>query len=55
MDVVHVGLVHCDPYGYKVKGFRADSSIDRNVSKMQLQGVQHLVLEAGFQLTVLAS
>ena len=33
MGVAHVGLVHCDPYGCKVKGFLAISSIERNVSK----------------------
>ena len=56
MGVAHVGLVHCDPCECKVKGFRAVSSIGRNVSnKRHLQGVRHLVLEAGFQLTVLAS
>ena len=56
MGVAHVGLVHHDPCECKVKGFRAVSSIERNVSKRShLQGVRHLVLEAGFQLTILAS
>ena len=42
MDVAHVGLVHRDPCECKVKGFRAVSSIERNVSKRRhLQGVQH--------------
>ena len=36
MDVVHVGLVHCDPCECKVKGFHAVSSIERNVSKEAL-------------------
>ena len=48
MGVAHVGLVHRDPCECKVKGFRAVSSIERNVSKRwHLQGVRHLVLEAG--------
>ena len=56
MGVAHVGLVHCDPCECKVKGFRAVSFIERNVSnRRHLQGVGHLVLEAGFQLIVLAS
>ena len=33
MGVAHVGLVHRDPCECKVKGFRAVSSIERNVSK----------------------
>ena len=33
MGVAHVGLVHRDPYGCKVKGFHLVSSIERNVSK----------------------
>ena len=33
MGVAHVGLVHCDPYGCKLEGFIAVSSIKRNVSK----------------------
>ena len=41
MDVAHVGLVHRDPCECKVKGFRAVSSIERNVSKRRhLQGVR---------------
>ena len=41
MGVVHVGLVHRDPCHCKVKGFRAVSSIERNVSKRRhLQGVR---------------
>ena len=54
MGVVHVGLVHRDLCRCKVKGFCAVSSIERSVSKRHLQGVRHLVLEAGFQLTVRA-
>ena len=43
MGVAHVGLVHCDPCECKVKGFRAVSSIERNVSnRRHLQGVRHL-------------
>ena len=43
MGVAHVGLVHRDPCECKVKGFRAVSSIERNVSKRRhLQGVRHL-------------
>ena len=38
MGVAHVRLVHCDPCGCKVKGFRAVSSIDRNISRKHLQG-----------------
>ena len=42
MGVAHVGLVHCDPCECKVKGFRAVSFIERNVSKRRhLQGVRH--------------
>ena len=42
MGVAHVGLVHCDPCKCKVKGFRAVSSIERNVSnRRHLQGVRH--------------
>ena len=37
-----MGLVHRDPCECKVKGFRAVSSIERNVSKRRhLQGVRH--------------
>ena len=39
MGVAHVGLVHVDPCGCKVKGFCAASSIERNVSMRHLQGV----------------
>ena len=39
MGVAYVGLVHRDPCECKVKGFRAVSSIERNVSKRHLQGV----------------
>ena len=48
MGVAHVGLVHRDSCECKVKGFRAVSSIERNVSKRRhLQGVRHVVsLEA---------
>ena len=43
MGVVHVGLVHCDPCECKVKGFRAVSSIERNVSnRRHLQGVRQM-------------
>ena len=39
-----MGLVHCDPCKCKVKGFRAVSSIERNVSnRRHLQGVRHRV------------
>ena len=38
MNVVHVGLVHYDPCGCKVKGFCAISFIERNVSRRHLQG-----------------
>ena len=42
MGVAHVGLVHRDPCECKIKGFRAVSSIERNVSKRRhLQGVRH--------------
>ena len=42
MDVAHVGLVRCDPCECKVEGFRAVSSIKRNVSnRRHLQGVRH--------------
>ena len=42
MGVAHVGLVHHDPCECKVKGFRAVSSIERNVSNRSLlQGVRH--------------
>ena len=41
MDMAHVGLVHRDPCKCKIKGFRAVSSIERNVSKRRhLQGVR---------------
>ena len=40
MGVAHVGLEHHDPCECKVKGFRAVSSIERNVSKRHLQGVR---------------
>ena len=41
MGVAHVGLVHRDPCECKVKGFRAVSSIERNVSnRRHLQGVR---------------
>ena len=42
MGMAHVGLVHRDPCECKVKGFRAVSSIERNVSKRRhLQRVRH--------------
>ena len=42
MGVAHVGLVHRDPCECTVKGFRAVSFIERNVSKRRhLQGVRH--------------
>ena len=41
MGVAHVGLVHCDPCGCKVKGFCAVSSVERNVLRRHLQGVKH--------------
>ena len=41
MGVAYVGLVYRDPYECKVKGFRAVSSIERNVSnRRHLQGVR---------------
>ena len=41
MGVAHVGLVNRDPCECKVKGFRAVSSIERNVSnRRHLQGVR---------------
>ena len=41
MGVAHVGLVHRDSCECKVKGFRAVSSIERNVSnRRHLQGVR---------------
>ena len=44
MGVAHVGLVHCDPCECKVKGFRAVSSIERNVSnRRHLQGVRQVM------------
>ena len=45
MGVAHVGLVHRDPCKCKVKGFRAVSSIERNVSnRRHLQGVRHCMI-----------
>ena len=45
MGVAHVGLVHRDPCECKVKGFRAVSSIERNVSsRRHLQGVRQICL-----------
>ena len=44
MGVAHVGLVHCDPCECKVKGFRAVSSVERNVSnRRHLQGVRQVL------------
>ena len=44
MGVAHVGLVHRDLCECKVKGFRAVSSIERNVSnRRHLQGVRQTV------------
>ena len=44
MGLAHVGLVHRDPCECKVKGFRAVSSIERNVSnRRHLQGVRQFV------------
>ena len=42
MSVAHVGLVHRDPCGCKVEGFRVVFSIERNVSRRHLQGVQNV-------------
>ena len=42
MDVAHVGLVHRDFCKCKVKRFCLDFSIERNVPKEQLQGLQQL-------------
>ena len=41
MGVTHVGLVHRDPCECKVKGFRAVSSIEKNVSNKHLQGMRY--------------
>ena len=41
MGVAHVGLAHRDPCECKVKGFRAVSSIERNISKRHLRGMRH--------------
>ena len=38
MGVAHVRLAHSDPCEYKVKDFRAVSSIERNVSMRHLKG-----------------
>ena len=40
MGVAHVGLAHRDSCEYKVKDFRAVSSIERSISKRHLQGMQ---------------
>ena len=53
MGVAHVGLVLCDSYRYKVKGFRVVSSIERNVSKRHLQGVRHYYSRITICLTIL--
>ena len=51
MGVAHVGLVHRDPCECKVKGFRAVSSIERNVSnRRHLQGVRHGVVKLVMEL-----
>ena len=52
MGMAHVGLVHRDPCECKVKGFRAVSSIERNVSKRRhLQGVrQRYTTETAWRL-----
>ena len=48
MGVAHVGLVHRDPCECKVKGFRAVSSIERNVSnRRHLQGVRQSSKQGG--------
>ena len=48
MGVAYVGLVHRDPCKCKFKGFRAVSSIERNVSnRRHLQGVRQLRVETG--------
>ena len=50
MGMAHVGLVHRDPCECKVKGFRAVSFIERNVSKrMHLQGVRQLCTSIHFR------
>ena len=41
MDKVHIGLVHHDSCGCKVKGFFVVFSIERNVSREHSQRVQH--------------
>ena len=51
MGVAHVGLVHRDPCECKVKGFRAVSSIEKNVSnRRHLQGVRHNLNFDGLKL-----
>ena len=53
MGVAHVGLVHCDPCKCKVKGFRAVSSIERNVSnRRHLQGVRHFSTASTIQSSI---
>ena len=37
MDVGHVGLVHCDPCRFKIKGFHVVFSIEKNASIRNLQ------------------
>ena len=52
MGVAHVGLVHRDPCECKVKGFRAVSSIEKNVSKRRhSQGVRQSAYAAEFLVT----
>ena len=43
MGVAHISLVHCNPYGCKIKGIRAVFSIERNVSRRHLQGAPQLM------------
>ena len=53
MSVAHVGLVHRDPCECKVKGFRAVSSIERNVSnRRHLQGVRQSLRTNVVQMSI---
>ena len=46
MGVAHIGLAHRDLCECKVKGFRAVSSIERNVSKESTRVVYRNVMTA---------
>ena len=47
MGMAHVEFVHRDSCRYKVKGFYAVSSIERNVSKTNLHGNLHGMYQNG--------